>query len=170
MSEPLKKTGDIPRYDSYPAPSMEEGRRIRDERFEQFGREPGKDVNRELINTAQKVGTLLGTAVGTVRSAAARTQEAGRDRGQSLKESAQIKIEQAKSRIDETVQQARYRANEVIDDVKNRANEVTMQMRERTRETTRRATNYARENQQHVLLGVAAAAFADGFALRLWRW
>src|SRR5438477_1167457 len=112
MSEPLKKTGDIPRYDTYPAPAADEGRGIREERFEQFGRERRDEVNRELINTAQKVGTLLGTAVGTVRSAAGRAQDAGRDRTQSLKESAQVKIEQAKSRIDETVQQARYRANE----------------------------------------------------------
>jgi ElaB/YqjD/DUF883 family membrane-anchored ribosome-binding protein len=145
MQEPLRRTGDIPPYDDYPAPSQEEPI-------------PGRSALRQatpyaqpestLNSTAERIGNAVGSAVGTVRR---RLQVVPR------------RMDEAKERLSET-------GGDVRDDLRAAAKDLKETAQHRLFEARVRARRYANEKPFHVVGAAAIAGFAIGVGLRIWRW
>lgn len=145
MPEPLKRTGDIPRFDTYPAPAPEENWRA--------GRElkSGAAERQEALNqTAEKIGTALGTAmsaVSNIRRIPDRWQEKMhgigdrlRDAGEDLKQDALDAAQEWKQTAQQKVDEARLEAQ-----------------------------RFAYFKPFHVIGAVAVLALVAGAGLRIWR-
>jgi ElaB/YqjD/DUF883 family membrane-anchored ribosome-binding protein len=144
MQEPLRRTGDIPEFDSYPAPAAGEP---------VIGRTP---LERELpparsarMNaTAARIGNAVGSAVGTMR------------RGLHVMPR---RVDEAKERLSETGEDLRHDIRAAATDLKDTA-------RQRIFEARLRARRFVDEKPIHVVGAAALAGFALGVGLRIWRW
>lgn len=148
MQEPLRRTGDIPEFDSYPAPAPWER-----EPELVIGRSP---LDHELLparserlsTTAERIGNAVGIAVGTMR------------RGLHV---IPRRVGEAKERMSETGGDLREDARAAALDLKETAQQRIFEARLRTH-------RYMNENPFHVVAAAAGAGFAIGVALRIWRW
>lgn len=145
MPEPLKSTGDIPTYDSYPAPSLDEPS-LGSPRMAEPAARLGTRNN--LNAAAERFGSTVGGAVGAVRR---RLQVMPR------------RVDEAKERFTET-------GAEVRDDVRAAAVEWKESAQRRLYEARVKARRYVNEQPFQVLGAAVFAGFALGVGLRLWRW
>jgi ElaB/YqjD/DUF883 family membrane-anchored ribosome-binding protein len=145
MPEPLKRTGDIPRFDTYPGPAAQENWRAgREVRSGEAGRQES------LNQTAEKIGTAVGTmvnAVSNVRRIPDRWQEKMhgigdrlRDAGEDMKQDARDAAEEWKQTAQQKVEEARMEAR-----------------------------RFAYLKPFHVIGAVAVLALVAGVGLRIWR-
>lgn len=144
MQEPLRKTGDVPEFDSYPAPAPEEPA---------VGRVPldGElpPARSERLNaTAERIGSAVGNAIGTMR------------RGLHVMPH---RMDDAKERLTETGEDLRQDIRAAASDFKDTARQRIFEARLKTRQ-------YVNEKPFQVVGAAALAGFAVGAALRIWRW
>jgi ElaB/YqjD/DUF883 family membrane-anchored ribosome-binding protein len=162
MPDPLHSSGDVPRFDTYPAPAPEE---LAPESSvgasEPIGLSPARElpanttasharVNPALNQTAEKIGTLLGTAVRIVKSMPQQLQA----------------VPQNVSSMGERL---RERSGELREDASEAARELRQNAQARMRQAQEQARQYAYEKPFHVIAGIAGLAFCVGVALRIWR-
>jgi ElaB/YqjD/DUF883 family membrane-anchored ribosome-binding protein len=145
MQEPLRRTGDIPEFDSYPAPVPGEEPVIG--RFPLDHELPPARSGR-LNATAERIGSAVGSAVGTMR------------RGLHVMPR---RVGEARERLSETGGDLREDALAAAIDLKETAQQRIFEARLRTR-------RYMNENPFQVVAAAAGAGFAIGVALRIWRW
>jgi ElaB/YqjD/DUF883 family membrane-anchored ribosome-binding protein len=144
MAEPLRTTGDVPRYDTYPAPAPAEPEAML----------PASHVAGELESAnslnarAERIGNAVGSAVGAVRR---RLQVVPR------------RIDQAKERLSET-------GGDVRDDVRAAAAELRDTAQASLNNARFQVRRYANEKPMHVIGAAAIVGFAIGVGLRIWRW
>ena len=145
MQEPLRSTGEVPTYDTYPAPAQDEPPLARSP-LDQAGPypRPGSNLNR----TALRIGNAVGNAVGTVRR---RLQLVPR------------RMDQAKERLTET-------GGDLRDDIRAAATDMRDTAQHRIYEARLKARQFANEKPLHVVGAAAVAGFAIGVGLRIWRW
>lgn len=144
MQEPLRKTGDLPEFDTYPAPAPEEpivGTTPLDHELPPVRSE-------RLSATAERIGSAVGSAVGTMR------------RGLHVMPR---RVDEAKERLSETGEDLR-------EDIRAAATDLKDTTRQRIFEARLRTRRYVNENPLQVVGGAALAGFAVGVALRIWRW
>ena len=144
MQEPLRKTGDIPEFDSYPAPALEEPV-IGSTRLDH---ELPSARSERLNATAERIGSMVGSAVGTMR------------RGLHVMPR---RMDEAKERLSETGEDLRQDIRAAATDVRDTARQRIFEARLKTR-------HYVNENPFQVVGAAALAGFAVGVALRIWRW
>jgi ElaB/YqjD/DUF883 family membrane-anchored ribosome-binding protein len=162
MPDPLHSSGDIPRFDSYPAPAPEEfasesgvGASL------PIGLSPARElpastmasherVNPALNQTAEKIGALLGTAVRIVKSMPRQLQA----------------VPQNVSSMGERL---REKSGELREDASEAARELRQNAEARLQLAREQARQYAYEKPFHVIAGIAGLAFCVGVALRIWR-
>lgn len=143
MPEPVRTTGDIPRYDTYPAPSPAEP-----EAALLPGHPPAELESGSSLNVrAERIGNALGNAVGAVRR---RLQVVPR------------RIDEAKERLTET-------GGDVRDDVRAAAAEWKETAQRRLSDARFQVRRYANEKPIHVIGAAAILGFAIGIGLRIWR-
>jgi ElaB/YqjD/DUF883 family membrane-anchored ribosome-binding protein len=149
MPDPLRKTGDIPTYDSYPAPSVQEpgvGKALYDQPLEDIGR-PESQTARKLNATAERVGNAIGNAVGAVRR----------------------RLEVVPRRIDEAKERLSEAGGDMREDVRAAAAEWKQTAQRRLTDARIQARSYAYEKPFHVVGAAAALGLAVGVGLRIWR-
>ena len=133
--------------------------------------------NPRLNQTAETIGSAMGT---TVRELKSRFQvvkggaaESASSTAAEWKQRAGDTVDQVKKSASEAVQSATNKASEVFDSARQRASEAVANARSKAAQKAevarRRASYYADEYPVHVALGAAAAGFALGVALRIWR-
>jgi len=144
MAEPLRTTGDVPRYDTYPAPAAAEPEPLLPAGHVAGELESGSNLNAK----AERIGNAVGSAVGAVRR---RLQVVPR------------RIDQAKERLTET-------GGDVREDVRAAAAELRDTAQARLSNARFQVRRYANENPMHVIGGAALLGFAIGVGLRIWRW
>jgi len=142
MPEPLRKTGDIPRYDTYPAPSPAEP-----EEQLRPGYAAELEAGNNLNTRAERIGNAVGSAVGAVRQ---RLQVVPR------------RIDQAKERLSETGEDVRA-------DVRAAATELKENAQRRLSDARSHARRFATEKPIHVIGTAALLGFGIGAGLRFWR-
>ena len=145
MAEPLKSSGDIPTYDTYPAPAPDEqliGRSTLDQAAAYARPENGR-----LNATAERIGSAVGSAVGTMR------------RG----------LHVVPRRVDEARERLGEAGGDLRDDIRAAAGELKENAQHRLFEARLRARRYANEKPLHVVGAAAFAGLALGAALRIWR-
>jgi ElaB/YqjD/DUF883 family membrane-anchored ribosome-binding protein len=145
MSEPLRRSGDIPTYDSYPAPAPDEPA-ITKSALRQAA--PYAQPKSSLNATAQRIGSAVGSAVSTMR------------RGLHV---VPRRMDEAKERLSET-------GGDLRDDMRAAASDLKETAQQRMFEARLRARRYINENPLQVVGGAAVAGLALGMALRIWRW
>ncbi len=146
MLDPVHTAGDNPSFDPYPAPGAEESPKG-DRPPAQSGATAG---NPRLNQTAEKIGTLLGTAVNMVRNVPCQVQAVPRTIG-SMRE------------------RVREKSEELREDVSEMAREWQQAARARMRHARTRTAQYVHENPIQVIALVAGVAFGLGVGLRIWR-
>ncbi|MCI0352717.1 MAG: hypothetical protein L0Z53_25125 [Acidobacteriales bacterium] len=144
MQEPLKKTGDIPTNDSYPAPSPAE---------QDLGASvPASAASgrreRNLKASAEQIGSVVGSAVGAVRR----------------------QLQVIPRRLDEAKERLTESGGDLRDDMRAAANEWKESARQKIYETRLKTRHYVNENPLQVVGAAALAGFALGVGLRIWRW
>lgn len=144
MPEPLRSTGDIPRYDTYPAPTPGEplSSLPPDEPIPELER--GSNLNA----AAERIGSAVGGAVGAVRR---RLQVVPR------------RIDEAKERLSET-------GGDVRADVRAAAAEWKETAHRRLTDARFQVRRYANEKPIQVIGAAALLGFGIGIGLRIWRW
>lgn len=143
MAEPLRTTGDVPRYDTYPAPAPAEPEAMLPLNPVAGELEGGSNLNTK----AERIGNAVGSAVGAVRR---RLQVVPR------------RIDQAKERLTET-------SGDIRDDVRAAAAELRETAQARLANARFQLRRYAHEKPLHVIGGAAILGFAIGVGLHLWR-
>ena len=111
-----------------------------------------------LQNAGEAVGTALGTVVSEARDLPGRLQ----DRMHYLKQRFRVISGRGSAEIKE-------RASELTDDAERKIVEVAHEAGREARQWQFRARLYARRYPFHFVAGAAAAGFAIGFLLGLWR-
>jgi len=160
MQDPLHSSGDVPRFDTYPAPAPEEVASQRSIGVSMpIGLNPARELpanitsqglNPALNQTAEKIGTLLGTAVRIVKSMPQRLQTVPRN------------VSSMRERLREKSGELREDASEAAQELRHNAQVRMQQAREQARQ-------FAYEKPFHVIAGIAGLAFCAGIALRIWR-
>jgi ElaB/YqjD/DUF883 family membrane-anchored ribosome-binding protein len=143
MAEPLRSTGDTPRFDTYPAPADTEPEALLPAARVAGELEAGSDLNAR----AERVGNALGNVVGAVRR---RLQVVPR------------RIDEAKERLTET-------GGDMRDDVRAAAAEWKDTAQRRLADARAQVGRYADQKPLHVIAGAALLGFAIGVGLRIWR-
>lgn len=159
MADTAPRPRNVSDLDTYTVSAEEEGV----ERKPEAGLSPEKELaqdigsaasyrrrNTALNQTAEKIGTLLGTAVNAVKDLPSRLQAVPRRAG-SLSE------------------HVRVRSKELREDVSEAAREWRQTARVRVQSARAQASQYAQENPFQVIAAVAGVAFALGVGLRIWR-
>lgn len=144
MPEPLRSTGDTPRYDTYPSPAPGEPEAMLPSSHVAGELESGSNLNAR----AERIGNALGSAVGAVRR---RLQVVPR------------RIDEAKERLTET-------GGDVRDDVRAAATEWKETAQRRLADARYQVRRYTNEKPIHVIGAAAMLGFAIGVGLRIWRW
>lgn len=161
MPQPLRSSGDVPRYDTYPAPAandipneiQEDRSRLllpEDDDHGNDGRGSNESLREGLNTTAQKLGTVVGAAVDTVRNLPQRLQAVPQ------------RIQEMKERLLDASGEMRH-------DAADAAGELKASAEQRLRQTRRQARQFAYEKPFQVIAIAAGAAFCAGVALRIWR-
>ena len=133
--------------------------------------------NPRLNQTAETIGSAVGTTVRELKTQFEVVKRGARDSAAftaaDWKQRAEETVEEAKQRASGAVQAASDRASEIFDSARQRASDAVATVRSKVSEKVdvarRRATYYANEYPVHVALGAAAAGFALGVFLRIWR-
>lgn len=144
MQEPLRKTGDIPTYDSYPAPAP--GEENLDAPIPAVAEPERRE--RSLRASAEQLGSVVGSAVGTVRR----------------------RLQLLPRRLDETKERLTETGSDLRDDVRAAAYEWKESTRQTIFEARLKTRRYLNENPLQVVGAAALAGFALGVGLRIWRW
>ncbi len=162
MPDTLHSSGDVPRFDTYPAPAPEEiASESGVETSVPIGLSPARElpantmanaarVNPALNQTAEKIGTLLGTAVRIVKSMPQQLQTMPQN-------------------VSSMGERLREKSGELREDASEAARELRQNAEARMRQAREQARQYAYENPFHVIAGIAGLAFCAGVALRIWR-
>lgn len=171
MPESLRRSSDVPDFDTYPAEPPRQEKHIR------------RDGESALEQRARQVGTALGKAVATVR----RTQEALKDVVAETTEVAASEVDALKNKAHQTS----ARVSGLTDTVKakaedwtaaavSRAEELRLAAEEKTSalgsrikaeyyRTRIRANQLVRDHPLHVVLAAGALGFLLGAGMRIWR-
>ncbi len=107
-----------------------------------------------LTDAAESVGTVVGSAVHTVRHLPDRLQE--------MKERFTVIRGRTKARASDTAADLKETAEQKLQDARNLASR-------RLHDARERASEIANEYPLHVIAGAAAFAFVFGIILRIWR-
>jgi len=159
MADTAPKPRNVPGLDTYAVPAEE----VSQERTLEVGLPPGQELGQDigsaalhgrsspdLIRTAEKIGTLLGLMVNTVRSLPSQLQA-------------------VPERVNSITDRVRERSGELREDVSEAATDLRQAARIRVQRARVQAVQYAQENPFQVIAAVAGAAFALGVGLRAWR-
>jgi len=161
MPDPRQSSEDIPRFDPYPAPAPEEVASESVGESVPIGLSPARElpanatdtvarVNPALNHTAEKIGTLLGTAVRIVKSMPQQLQAMPQN-------------------VSSMGERLREKGGELREDASEAARELRLNAEARIQQAREQARQYAYENPFHVIAGIAGLAFCAGIALRIWR-
>jgi len=157
-------SADLPTYDTYPAepPKVSTWRPADQQPFH-------PERNPRLDENAEKIGSFVGDVVNRSRHAIGRFDSMKSD----VRRSSEDKVQELKRRAEEKWSNARAMAQDRLQDwsesARDSANRTKDMVVQRTREARIHAKAYTNENQHHVLLGIAGAAFAIGLAARIMR-
>jgi ElaB/YqjD/DUF883 family membrane-anchored ribosome-binding protein len=182
---PRAHSSDVPRYDTYPAPTPSEAASTPQD----WPYEPRTDLDRtqvgnpRLNQTAENIGETLGRVVAITRSVRGRVDRIKRDataggtgltaelkqRASELGEEARARMEDLRSQVEERIAGAREAASVRIDGLRDQARRGLENGRERARARVEQARQYAHDNPLPVIAGAALAGIALGVGLRLWR-
>jgi ElaB/YqjD/DUF883 family membrane-anchored ribosome-binding protein len=154
MPEPRRTSSDVPEFDTYPAPVNAE------RELPPIGQTTPS--SKALNATAEKIGSAVGSAVGTLRSASSRVKimpQRGRDSVGDMRE-----------RLGDMTEQLKERSQELTQNAREAAEEWKQTARDRIMQARRRARAFTHENPLQALAVAAAIGFAIGVGLRIWRW
>ena len=150
MPDPLRSTGDIPTYDSYPAPTVGEpgvGGSAAGVRISNVSR-VGSETGGNLSATAERVGNAIGNAVGSMRR----------------------RLQLVPRRIDEAKERLTEAGGDMREDMRAAAAEWKETAQRRVSEARIQVRRYANEKPFHIVAGAAVLGMAIGVGLRIWRW
>lgn len=183
---PRANSADVPRFDTYPAPTPSEAASTPQD----WPYEPKTDLDvrtqassRRLNETAENIGEALGRVVALTRSVRGRidhmksTATAGgsgaaadlKQRAAEFGEEARARMENLRSEVEQRVAGAREAARERFDELRDQTLRGLESGRKRARARLEQAERYAHDNPLQVIAGAALAGLALGIGLRLWR-
>lgn len=189
---PRARSADVPRYDTYPAPTPSEAAATPQD----WPYEPKTDVdlrtqcgNPRLNETAEQIGETLGRAVALARSVPRRVEhikdrfavvrggagqgpglaENVKQRAGELRDEARARMQDLRTQVQDRLDDARATARERIEEARSIARDRLAEARERARLRAAQARQYAHDNPLQVIGGAALAGLALGVGLRLWR-
>ncbi len=184
MTDQLHSSGDVPRFDTYPAPAPEENGREAD-------RQPYAPVN---LNVDYGAPAGSGPAAENPHMNAASDQSASNQRPFNRGAFDQTALNQTAEKIGTLIGTAvnivksvprqlqsvpgnvasvRDRLRERGEELRQDASEAAHQWRQtaqaKVQQARERTAQYVRENPFHVIVAVAGVAFCLGVTLRIWR-
>ena len=178
---PRSHSADIPRYDTYPAPTPSEAASTPQD----WPYEPKTDVdartigNPRLNETAERIGDTLGRVVNIARTARRRAENVAsgsgevagglKERVNEFGEQARARMEDLRGRVETQISDAREAARARLDEARSIARERLDDARWRARVRAQQARRYAHDNPLQIIAGAALAGLAVGVGLRLWR-
>ena len=184
---PRAHSADVPRYDTYPAPTPSEAAAS----AQDWPYEPKTDVDRRtqcgnprLNDAAAQVGETLGRVVSIARSLPRRVENLKdrvgtvrasgptvdlMDRVSDLGDQAKSRMQDLRDRVEGQFNDAREAARHRLDEARSMARRRLDETRERARLRAEQARQYAHANPLQVIAAAALAGLALGAGLRLWR-
>src|SRR4051794_32577755 len=132
---PRVSSADVPRYDTYPAPTPAESEGMpQDWPYEPLTDEARAAHNQRLDQTAEQIGETLGRVVAIARTARERLQQARNQSGE-LKENvagmARERLEDWRGAAGERIEELRQTATERVEELRARTQQTVGEARER---------------------------------------
>lgn len=168
------RSSDVPRYDTYPAPTPAEAASTPQDWPYEPKTDEYRSGNERLNQAAEQIGTTMGRVVAATRErfGVIRGGQGGLDFQEKIGEMS----DQARARVNEIGEQARERlenlretAGEQLDDLRSQARDAAKRARARVNEAQQQARQYAHENPLHVIAGALLAGILLGIGVRIWR-
>ena len=151
MTEALYKSSDLPEFDTYPDPAT------------------GASSDSLLIQRAEQIGTVVGSAVSSLRKARARLQELS----DQTAEAAVTRINElagtTKAKAQELGQTAAMRASELSDALVQKAAHLGKETKVQYFRARRRANQMVRDYPVHTLVAAGVVGVLLGVGIRVWR-
>jgi ElaB/YqjD/DUF883 family membrane-anchored ribosome-binding protein len=157
MAEPLRRTADIPNFDTYPAEAREPNATL--------GHPERQLSPGAMVAAAERVGRAAGVAVSTVRGLPDRLG-AVKSRLVLVKERGAGSAVQT---ANEWAERAGARATELKENARRLARRQLRAAQDRLQVARARAQHIANEHPLQVIAGAAGVAFLLGLSLRIWR-
>ncbi len=117
---------------------------------------PNRD--RKLVNTAESLGSTLGSTVSTIR-----------DRVQSGMEVVRRRSAETSESMDDLTEMVRDRADQIKEQANRKIQEFGSAAQRRMRTIRARAQEFSRERPAELILAIGGVALVAGIILRLWR-
>ena len=157
MAEPLRRTADIPDFDTYPAEAREPKATV--------GHPERQLPQSALVAAAERAGRAAGVTVSSVRDLPNRLG-AAKSRLALVKDRGAGSVART---ANEWAERAGAKANELKDNAARVAREQLRAAQHRLEVARARAQHIANQYPLQVIAGAAGVAFLLGLSLRIWR-
>jgi ElaB/YqjD/DUF883 family membrane-anchored ribosome-binding protein len=157
MTEALYNSPDVPDFDTYPSNQSE------------CLAASGASGDSVLIQRAEQIGTVLGTAVSNLRKARTRLQELSDQTAEAAVTRISELADAAKAKAQEFSQTAAMRASELGDAVVQKAAHLGEETKAQYFRARRRANQMVRDYPVHTVLAAGVVGVLIGVGIRVWR-
>jgi ElaB/YqjD/DUF883 family membrane-anchored ribosome-binding protein len=157
MAATLYRSSDVPNFDTYPS-NQPEPQRLK-----------GARGNSALEQRARQIGTVLGTAVSTLRKAQVWVQEIGSETTESAVNCINDLAETAKSKAQELSQATATRIQQLRETAQEKAEDMRDQAKAGYYKAKLRANQISRDYPFQVVVAAGVLGLLVGVTLRIWR-